>query len=400
MSRDTILPVTSRKSLIVAAVGAACAIGAAAFSASYAVAERAEARPVDAPQQRPDTRSASRGPHDDVTLVAVGDILFGRYSEDKTYLPVDRTPDPFGELAPLIRAADLAFCNIESPIVPEPKSFGVYKRMTFRADPAKAQLVADAGFDVVSLANNHMFNMKAAAVPETVKNVAATGMRPGGAGKTPADAMRPVVVDVHGVRIAFLMYTVWNNTGKTGFTKDASVAFFAHEHALEKTAVEGVRAARRYLDADFVIVSVHWGLEYKPHPHGGQEKLARAVLAAGADVLLGHHPHVIQDVRWKRGQAVIFSMGNFLFDNPTLDRRETLLFNATLSRAGGPLRHVSNVELEPLMIDRQTHAPGFARGKDYARWSKRLATLAPGIKIRPERPLEAPSAPTPASVAK
>ena len=329
-------------------------------------------------------RQAPKGPHDDVTIAAVGDILFGRYDEDKTYLPVARVDDPFAELAPDLRQADLAFCNLESPVVEEPKSFGVYKRMTFRADPDKMKLVSGAGFDVVSLANNHMFNMKAAAVAPTVANVAGAGMRPGGAGKTAADAMRPVVVDVHGVRLVFLMFTVWNNTGKSGFTKDGSVAFFEHEGKLEKTATEEIRAARRYLRADFVIASVHWGIEYQPHPHSGQEKLTKAMFAAGADVVLGHHPHVIQDVRWKRGQAVVFSMGNFMFDNPTLDRRETVIFHATLS-SPGPLRHVSNVELEPLMIDRKTHAPGFARGKDYARWVKRLKTLAPGITIRPER---------------
>jgi poly-gamma-glutamate capsule biosynthesis protein CapA/YwtB (metallophosphatase superfamily) len=341
---------------------------------------------ADAPRQEPIVST-------NVTIAAVGDILFGRYGEDKTYLPVPHVPDPFAELAPELRAADLAFCNIESPVVPEPRSFGVFKRMTFRADPEKMKLVADAGFDVVSLANNHMFNMKAQAVPETVANVAAAGLRPGGAGRTPADAMRPVVVDVRGVRVAFLMFTVWNNTGKSGFTKDGSLAFFEHEGKLEATAVAEIRAARRYLGADFVIVSIHWGLEYHDHPHRGQEQLAAAMREAGADLVLGHHPHVAQDIRYKRGQAVVFSMGNFLFDNPSLDRRESMIFHATLSQPG-PLRHVSNVELEPIMIDRQTRAPGFARGKDYARWSKRLGKLAPGVTVRPERPLAA-ATPTP-----
>ncbi len=371
MSRETILLVSLRTCLIALAI-----TGMFAFDAAAA----------DAPQQTPPpSPTRGKGPHDDVTLAAVGDVLFGRYDEDKTYLPVPHVADPFLELAPELRASDLAFCNVESPVVPEPKSFGVYKRMTFRADPEKMTLVANAGFDVVSLANNHMFNMKAVSVPETVANVAAAGLRPGGAGKTPADAMRPVVLDVHGVRVVFLMFTVWNNTGKGGFTKDGSLAFFEHEGKLEKTAVAEIRAARRYLDADFVVVSIHWGLEYHDHPHSGQEKLAAAMQEAGADLVLGHHPHVVQDVRWKRGQAIVFSMGNFLFDNPTLDRRETMVFHATLSQPG-PLRHVSSVELEPLMIDRKTHAPGFARGKDYARWSKRLSKLAPGITIRPERP--------------
>ncbi len=386
MSRDTIASVTLRTWVLIVAAGAACGGGIAAV----AEADAGAADPSDAPRKAEATVGApakpakpAKGPSDDVTLAAVGDLLFGRYAEDKTYMPVDRSDAVFADVAPIIRAADVAFCNVESPVVPEPKSFGVYKRMSFRAEPAKMKLVADAGFDVVSLANNHMFNMKAASIAPTVVNVAAAGLRPGGAGKTAADAMRPVVVEVHGVRLAFLMFTVWNNTGKSGFTKDGSVAFFEHEAKAEKTAVDEVRAARRYLDADFVIVSIHWGLEYIPHPHSGQERFAAAVMKAGADLVLGHHPHVVQDVRWKRGAAVVFSMGNFLFDNPTLDRRESLIFLATLRP--GPIRHVANVELEPVMIDKKTRAPMLARGKEGARWRKRLATLVgPGITIRPE----------------
>jgi poly-gamma-glutamate capsule biosynthesis protein CapA/YwtB (metallophosphatase superfamily) len=320
-----------------------------------------------------------------VSISAVGDILFGRYSEQKKYMPVvPEGVDPFGEVAPILRQADLAFCNIESPIVPEPKSFGVFKRMTFRASPERLKTIVDAGFDVISLANNHMFNMKAASVAPTVANVAAAGLRAGGAGATAADAVRPVLVEVGGKRIAFLFYTVWHNTGKSGFTKDASVNFWAHEGPLEKVAVPAVRAARRYLNADFVVVSVHWGIEYEPHPHRGQERLAKALYENGMDLLLGHHPHVVQDVRLKRGVGMVFSMGNFIFDNPTLDRRESMIFHAKLNGAG-PLRYTSDVEVDPIMIDRKTRFPVIARGKEGARWRKRLATLVgPGVVIRPE----------------
>jgi poly-gamma-glutamate synthesis protein (capsule biosynthesis protein) len=324
----------------------------------------------------------------EVSIAAVGDILFGRYSEQKKYMPVvPEGVDPFGEVAPILRQADLAFCNIESPIVDEPKRFGVYKRMTFRASPERLKAIVDAGFDVISLANNHMFNMKAASVAPTVAHVAAAGLRAGGAGATPADAVRPVLVEVHGKRIAFLFYTVWHNTGKSGFTREASVNFYAHEGPLEKVAVPAVRAARRYLNADYVIVSVHWGIEYEPHPHRGQERLARALYDNGVDLLLGHHPHVVQDVRLRRGVGMVFSMGNFIFDNPTLDRRESMIFHATL-RGRGPLRHVGKVEIDPIMIDRKTRFPIIARGKEGARWRKRLATLVgPGVVIRPEPPV-------------
>jgi poly-gamma-glutamate capsule biosynthesis protein CapA/YwtB (metallophosphatase superfamily) len=195
-----------------------------------------------------------------VTIAATGDILYGRYAEDKTYLPVPKAPDILGDIAPIISAADIGFCNLENPVVDAPKFVATYKRMTFRAPPAAAKEVHDAGFDVVSLANNHMFNMRAKAVGPTVTNVTAGGLRCGGAGATPADAVRPVLMEVGGRRIAFLFYTVWNNTGGTGFQKEGSVAFYGSEGALEKIAVPAVGAARRDRSAAFGGVSGDGGI--------------------------------------------------------------------------------------------------------------------------------------------
>jgi poly-gamma-glutamate capsule biosynthesis protein CapA/YwtB (metallophosphatase superfamily) len=162
------------------------------------------------------------------------------------------------------------------------------------------------------------------------------------------------------------------------------VNFYEHEHALAKVAVPQVIAARRYLGADYVIVSVHWGIEYKYQPHDGQVMLARKVIAAGADLVLGHHPHVVQEIRWDGPALAVFSMGNFMFDNPGTDRRESVVLLATLSRLG-PIRWVKSAELEAVIIDKKTHAPGVARGTPGEKWRKRLAGLIPAnIPIRPE----------------
>jgi poly-gamma-glutamate synthesis protein (capsule biosynthesis protein) len=349
------------------------------------LATQASADPPKAPASQPAAKE-SPPPNTDLTIAAVGDILWGRYDENKKLMAVAHVDDPFAEIAPVLKSADLAFCNIESPVVDEPKSFGVYKRMTFRAPPEKMAIMAAAGFKIASQANNHMFNMKAKSIPESVKNVAAAGMMPGGAGATPADAMRPVVVEVHGVRVAFLFFTVWNNTGGTGFQKDGSIAFFEQEGKLEKIAAKEVRAARRYLGADYVIVSIHWGIEYKPHPHDGQTHFAKVVVEAGADMVLGHHAHVIEDVKFIGPAVVFYSLGNFLFDNPHLDQRETMVALPHLKKIAGAIRWVDSVELEPVMIDLKTHQPKLARGKDGAKWRKRLGGLVDnGVVIRPER---------------
>jgi poly-gamma-glutamate capsule biosynthesis protein CapA/YwtB (metallophosphatase superfamily) len=142
-----------------------------------------------------------------------------------------------------------------------------------------------------------------------------------------------------------------------------------------------VRAARRYLSADFVVVSVHWGIEYQYHPHAGQKHLADALVKNGADVVLGHHPHVVQDIRRQGSSLVVFSMGNFMFDNPGTDRRQSLIVRLSLE-GWGPLRHVGAVELVPVIIDKKTHAPRLARGREGKVWRKRLPSLVgPDIAI-------------------
>lgn len=316
----------------------------------------------------------------EVSVAAVGDILFGRYHEDKSYHPVPRVPGVFDDVRDLIAAADVAFCNLESPVMEEPKQFNVYQTLTFRADPDRAKLLRDTGFDFVSLANNHMFNMGPTAPGETRRHTEAVGLHVAGAGADLDEALMPTMIEVNGVRIAMLAYTRWSNNGKQ-VMKGGAVAFYEYPKDMLKVAVPAIIAARRYLGADFVIVSVHWGKEYVDHPDAGQRKTARALVDAGADLVLGHHPHVIQDMERYRGAIIAYSLGNFLFDNPIIERRQTMLLLAKLAMPG-PVRHVSDVEVVPILIDKRDKVPRLATGGPGRVWRKRLAPLVKGFTVR------------------
>jgi poly-gamma-glutamate synthesis protein (capsule biosynthesis protein) len=317
-----------------------------------------------------------------VTVAAAGDVLFGRYLTEKNYSQVPREEDPFEDVSPFFKAADLAFVNIESPVTVQPKRFSVYHAMTFRAAPEKMKVVADAGIKEVSLANNHMFNMGAAAIPDSVKNCEDAGLRPLGAGATLAQALKPALIQIGNVRVAFLAYTLWSNSG-SGVQKEGAIAFFQPEDKLIKAAAPMIHTMRRWMGADFVIVSIHWGTEYKEHPNGGQKQVAHALVDAGADLILGHHPHVVEDVEKYHGALIAYSMGNFIFDQFKLDQRQSIIVRATLAKSAELFTYLKEEELVPVLIDTD-RTPRLVKGRAYKTWATRLGKMAKGIPIRPE----------------
>ncbi len=313
-----------------------------------------------------------------VSLVAVGDILFARYLPDKTLSRVSERRRPFADVAHILERADIVFGNVESPVTVQPKKFSVFRTLTFRAEPGDMRTLAAAGFDVVSLANNHAYDMGIKRVAETRRNVEAAGLVAIGAGATEAIARRPGLIEKNGIRIAILAWTVWLK-GQKGANRDGAVALVRNRH-LRGTLGPEIARVRRELSPDFVVVSLHWGIEYEPHPGSTQRRNARALIDAGADLILGHHPHVVQDFeRYKHG-IIVYSLGNFLFDNPELRQRRSAIFAATFEVADGE-RRISEAIVHPVVASAKTHLPRSATSRKYRSWHRALRKLAPDIPI-------------------
>ena len=187
----------------------------------------------------------------------------------------------------------LAFANLESPLTAEPQ---VRQGHDLRAPPAAVAALRAAGFDAVSLANNHALDAGQAGLQETVSTLCASGIVPWMDGTSSAADCGPA-----GVRIGALTYE--------GLAFDDSVVPLDIETAASAVAT----AARR---AGVVLVSIHWGGEYQAVPSARQQAVAEALAEAGADVIAGHGPHVLQRVEWVGETLVAYSLGNFLFDQP------------------------------------------------------------------------------------
>lgn len=224
-----------------------------------------------------------------------------------------------GDLA----GADLRFCNLECAATDA--GLAVPKRYSFRADPRMTvQVLRVGGFNLVSLANNHTWDYGATGLANTLAALHAAKIPCAGAGTGRAGAIAPVVVTRHGLKIALVAYSCWTPEGYLPDDHGPSVAL-----ADEKTFTAELRRAK--LGADLLVVSMHWGMEYARTPTPLQRRLAHAAIDAGADLVLGHHPHVAQPVEIYHGRPIIYSMGNCLFDRTSACVPDGLLVRVRLS---------------------------------------------------------------------
>jgi poly-gamma-glutamate capsule biosynthesis protein CapA/YwtB (metallophosphatase superfamily) len=246
---------------------------------------------------------------DTLRLYAVGDINLGRRLARERLLQGD-TLFPFQALVDSLRRADITFGNLESPIVPD--SHVIQDSATgFAAPVLAADALARAGFDIVSTANNHAWDGGEAAVRETMDQLTRAGVLFVGSALGRDMAEQPVVLRRRGWRVAFYAITrAWNPAPYT-FHEHAGAQYVAWgDTGRLYPAIRELKASGR---ADLVVVSMHGGTEYADTASEHMRDLARGVVDAGADIVLGHHPHVLQPVVWYRRKPIVQSLGNFIF---------------------------------------------------------------------------------------
>jgi len=269
-------------------------------------------------------------------LVFTGDILLAGRAGD---LIAKEGPEaPFAGVREVLRAADLAVGNLECALATGGRAAD--KQFTFRGSPEAARALAAAGFDLVTLANNHSVDFGPRALLETIESLRKQNIRCVGAGADLAAARRPARFSLEPgpVRVAVLAFsnmlpTSFYATDERPGTNPARLGAIAEE-------VAGARA-----EADVVIVLFHWGKELSSKPSSSQRLLARAAVDAGADLVVGHHPHVLQGLERRGSSLIAYSLGNFLF--PSRERtRQTVMLSYRVQRDGS-----ARVQLIPCLIE-------------------------------------------------
>lgn len=268
-------------------LGAACSTSAESEPSS----ESAQNRPI----------SPTNAP---ITVAAVGDIMLGGTARPE--LRRFGYDYPFEHVASLLQDADIAFGNLEGPLTESGVPEGD-KQYVFRSPPAKVvPALKRAGFDILSLANNHSLDYGPQGLADTEAALRAHGIAAVGAGADGRAARAPAILEVRGKRFGFLAYSL--TLPENFFATDTrpGTAFGNEEHVRADVA-----ALKNHVD--FVLVSFHWGQEGKTELRDYQMRVGRAAIEAGARAVIGHHPHILQGVERYRDGVILYSLGNFVF---------------------------------------------------------------------------------------
>jgi poly-gamma-glutamate capsule biosynthesis protein CapA/YwtB (metallophosphatase superfamily)/outer membrane protein assembly factor BamB len=290
----------------------------------------------------------AEGGEESVELVAVGDIMLSRTVEER--MEVYGSTYPFEAVTELLQGADIAIGNLESPLSVSGEP--LQKRFVFRANPRHAEALARAGFDVMNVANNHLLDFGQEGIEQTLQILRDVGVAYLGAGLSPEEARRPLVLWTKGRRIAFLSYAASRWKGSSEVPTSAIISFA--EVAAIQDDVE--RARQR---ADLVVVVMHLGTEYQSDPDQEQLAVSRAAIDAGACLVIGHHPHVVQGTGTFGEGFVAYSLGDLVFD---IDVTEAARDGAILRVLLGD-RGVEAVDLVPVRIVDDVQ-PRFLVGED------------------------------------
>jgi poly-gamma-glutamate synthesis protein (capsule biosynthesis protein) len=271
-------------------------------------------------------RSVAIAKDKEIVLYAVGDVAPNRKDPQSM----------FRHVSGFLKQGDIRFCQLETNLstrgTPLPQA-----RLPMRTHPNSARALKDCGFEVVSFASNHCMDFGQEAFFDTIDAIRANGMEPVGVGRDIAEARRPAILERNGMRIAFLAYNsilpfgYWAESDRPGCAPMRAWTIYeqvepdqpgsrCRTHTIPhpddlKAMADDIEKAKS--NADIVILSIHWGIHFVPAQLAGyQRETARKAIDCGADLILGHHPHILKGIEVYNGKVIFYSLGNFAIEQP------------------------------------------------------------------------------------
>jgi poly-gamma-glutamate synthesis protein (capsule biosynthesis protein) len=258
------------------------------------------------------------------TLFFVGDIMLTRGVERSVLNNFGGDYSKLFENVNGLRNADILLGNLEGDVSDIGNNVG--SKYSFRMNPNILPTLKNAGFDIFSFANNHVGDWNISAFKDTIARLEKVGISKTGAGINKIDTITPTIIEKNGIKFGFLGFS---DVGPNWIeAKDNTPGILlANDPNLDSI----IREAK--LKCDLLIVSFHWGEEYKTIHNTRQEKLAHMAIDNGADMVIGHHPHVMEDIEEYKGKPIVYSLGNFIFDQSfSKDTMRGMLFSATFEK--------------------------------------------------------------------
>lgn len=269
-----------------------------------------------------------------ITIIAAGDLMLGSWVEQ--VIADSGFAYPFKDIYPFTSDSDIFFANLEAPFGTKGEAFA--KKYTFQVSPALIKVLIKGGVNLVSLGNNHIMDYGVESLKETIELLTRYKISFAGAGLNLFQARQPAILQVKGKKVGFLSYSL---TFPEEFwaTDTSAGTCFPYEEFVFQDVKELAQKT------DLVIVSCHWGQELMNHPKEYQILLAHQLIDKGADIILGHHPHVIQGIEFYKGKPIVYSMGNFIFGSYSERAKESFLLKITWHN-----EEVMNFQILPISV--------------------------------------------------
>ena len=277
-----------------------------------------------------------------ITLMAVGDIMFDRgvlYMLQK-YGQGDFN-FPFVKIKEHLSQANLLFGNLEGPI--SNRGVKVGSIYSFRFSPTSSMALRQAGFDVLSLANNHMLDYQAIALQDTMANLQQAGIDYVGAGFNEQEAFSLKIKEVQGIKVGFLAFENLGPTNWKAGENRTGMAWVGWDFSKAKEIISQSKQ-----QVDILVVSLHAGQEYQVLPDEFQKAFDEMAIDAGADLVIGHHAHVVQPLEKYKNGWIAYSLGNFVFDQ--FFSKQTM--ESAILRVEIKDKKISNAILEKVQLNK------------------------------------------------
>lgn len=274
---------------------------------------------------------------DFVTLTFGGDIMLARGVRNSVLKNFNNDYSAMFEKLDIFRKSDVAFANLEGPASDQ----GVDRKnlYSFRMDPAVVTAMKGAGLNIVSVANNHVGDWGRAAYIDTLSNLSENEIQYAGGGNNFTEATAPAIIEKNGMRIGFIAFSDVGPDWMAA-TEDQAGLLLANNPRFDEIVQNAVR------QVDFLVVSFHFGDEYKTKHNSRQEYLAHRAVDNGAKLVIGHHPHVVQDFEVYKNSYIAYSLGNLIFDQGfSANTMQGMLLTVKLSKDGSMTAQKNIVKL-------------------------------------------------------
>ncbi|MDD5013876.1 MAG: CapA family protein [Atribacterota bacterium] len=284
--------------------------------------------------------------NNEILLMAVGDIYINREDPNTT----------FRDILPLLNNKDILLGNLETTLFDDMLPIAPGRTTALKASQRMVEGIVNANFDIMCISNTHTTDYGPTGLLKTIEVLDRNKILHTGAGKNLDEALKPVIIEKNNLKIGFLSYeaTVWSffagaEKGKPGAAKIIVNPLLPSPHVAKEDIVkmaENIRKVKSTIDV--LVVSLHCGAELTTTLTPHQKSIAHSAVDAGADIIIGHHPHVIQGIELYKGKVICYSLGNFVFDNEIFKNPEdaTIIFKANIT----PTK--INVSLIPVLNDK------------------------------------------------